>query len=313
MKADHRVPVVLVLFNRPEETRRVFAAIRAARPSWLFVIADGPRSGVPGEADRCAEALAVVDSVDWECDVRSSVSPTNLGCRDRVTSGLDWVFSEVDRAIILEDDCLPDPTFFRFCEDLLEHYADNPQVMSIAGTNQQFGRRRGPYSYYFSMYEACWGWATWRRAWDRNDPQLATWPRAKEEGVLDFIFSSPSVRKSWFRILSKVYRGEINSWAYKWTYAHLIHSGLSIIPNVNLVSNIGFGPEATHTQGVSRLANMPAVPMAFPLDHPPYVVRHRVADEFLESLTVPPEWRRIAGRVRRGARHVLTRATGGDQ
>ena len=312
MKWDPQTPVAWILFNRPEETLRVFASIRAARPRQLFVIADGPRPEIEGEADRCSQVLGVLEGVDWECDVRSNVSPTNLGCRDRVTSGLDWVFSEVERAIILEDDCVPNPTFFRFCDELLEHYADNPQVMSIAGTNKQFDRRRGPYSYYFSQYEACWGWATWRRAWNRYDVRLSTWPQIRSEGVLDLLFSSRSVRESWFQIFSQIHRGEIDTWDYQWTYAHLVHSGFSIIPNVNLVSNIGFGPGGTHTQVVTRLANMPTAAMTFPIEHPPYVVRHRAADEFVESLTVSPQWRRLAGRIRRGARQVLNRATGGD-
>jgi hypothetical protein len=156
-------PIAFFIFNRPDTTARVFEAIRQAQPSKLLVVADGPRSTRPGEAEKCAATRAIIDQVDWECEVLTNYSDVNLGCRHRVSSGLDWVFEQVEEAIILEDDCLPHPTFFRFCEELLEWYRHDHRIVAISGDNFQNGHQSGEFSYYFSRYVHIWGWATWRR------------------------------------------------------------------------------------------------------------------------------------------------------
>ena len=163
-----RTPVALLIFNRPDTTERVFNAVAKARPSKLLVVADGPRDSRPGEAARCEQTRAIIKRVDWDCEVITNFADRNMGCKLRVSSGIDWIFEQVEEAIILEDDCLPDPSFFRFCDEMLERYRDNERVGMVSGGNLQFGRHRGTGSYYFSKYTHIWGWASWRRAWKRT-------------------------------------------------------------------------------------------------------------------------------------------------
>src|ERR1700726_626208 len=171
-------PVTFIVFNRPERTAEVFAAIRAARPSQLFVIADGPRANMEADASKCAAVRAVIAGVHWPCQVRRCFSDANIGLRRNISEGLDWVFDQVERAIILEDDCLPHPSFFPFCEELLNHYAEDRQIAMISGTNFDPAHLApsGDESYYFSRFCHIWGWATWRRAWKLCDHEMKEWP-----------------------------------------------------------------------------------------------------------------------------------------
>ncbi len=277
------VPVAFMVFNRPDTTRRVFTRIREARPARLLVIADGPRPGRPGEAERCREALSIATTVDWDCTLEVLASPTNLGCRHRVSSGLDWVFSQVERAIVLEDDCLPDPSFFPFCAELLERYANDPRVMAISGDRFHASTSRES-SYSFSRYNHVWGWASWRRAWSHYDVDVNAWPRARSERVLERTLERPSVARYFRRKFDQVAARKIDTWDYQWTLACWLESGLTVLPSVNLVSNIGFGANATHTTGSSRLANLPTSPIAFPLRHPLGVTRDAASDRRTEDL-----------------------------
>jgi hypothetical protein len=281
-------PVAFLIFNRPSTTERVFSAIRNARPPKLLVVADGPRPEQPGEAERCAAARAVIDRVDWPCEVLTNYSEINLGCKKRVSSGLDWVFSEVEEAIILEDDCLPHPTFFRFCEELLERYRDDERVMTISGDNFQFGRLRTGYSYYFSIYSHIWGWASWRRAWNRYDAGIKAWPEIRDGRWLTDILGDERAARYWSGVFERTHRNEIDTWDHQLTFSLWIQNGLSILPNVNLVSNIGFGEGSSHTGTISFMSNMPAGPMDFPLRHPPYVIRDTVSDCFEQRKIYDP-------------------------
>ena len=271
-------PVVLVVFNRPDPARAVFDAIRAAKPRTLMVVADGPRPDRPGEAELCRQARAVVERPDWPCELVRNYAETNLGCGRRVATGLDWVFQNVEEAIILEDDCLPDPTFFRFCAEMLERYRDEDRVMQISGTNFLFGARPIHDSYYFSRYPLCWGWATWRRAWRRFDFDLNAW-KADRQGYLAK-FTEPRERAFWSATWDAVSSGRRDIWDYQWAFALLKACGLAVTPSVNLVRNIGFGPAATHT--TSRLLAMrPAArAMNFPLRHPARLEANAEADRF---------------------------------
>ncbi len=302
-------PVAFLIFNRPETTARVFAEIARAEPRMLFVIADGPRADMPGETERCAAARAIVENgVNWSCDVRTDYADSNLGCRRRISSGLDWVFDAVEEAIVLEDDCLPHPAFFQYCEELLEKYRYDERIMSISGINLQFGRKRTGYSYYFSRYFHCSGWASWQRAWRHFDTNMAVWPEMDEGGWLRDIVQGPAAVKYWTGIFRAVAQGQIDSWAYLYLLAHWVRGALSIIPSVNLVSNVGFGADATHTRGPSRLANMPHGVMDFPLQHPPFVIRDSQADDFeqREFYSHPSFLGRVAGRIARLA-NILQR------
>jgi hypothetical protein len=268
-------PVVFIIFNRPDLTELVFAAIRKAKPKKLLVVADGPRS--PEEIEKCDKTRAVINKVDWECEVLTNYSEKNLGCKQRVSSGLDWVFSEVEEAIILEDDCLPAPSFFYFCQTLLERYRDDERVMHISGDNFQSGQSRTEYSYYFSKYTHIWGWASWRRAWKYYDVDMKTWLEYKNSNLLQSVFDDPYEQKYWINILDQAFNNGIDTWDYQWIYACWSQSGLSILPNSNLVSNIGFRSDATHTVFESRYAKLPTTDISS-LRHPPFIIRNTDAD-----------------------------------
>jgi hypothetical protein len=281
-------PVVFLIFNRPETTRKVFAEIAKAKPSKLLVVADGSRPNCFGEAKKCAETRSIIERVDWDCEVLTNYSEVNLGCKSRIASGLDWVFSIVEEAIILEDDCLPNETFFRFCEELLKRYRDDERIMSISGTNQRFDKLRTQDSYYFSRYNHIWGWATWRRAWQYYDPQMKLWPRIREEGWLKDIFKEPRLVKFWERNFELASVETWNTWDWQWLFACWVQSGLSILPRVNLISNIGFGENATTTMDINsklaQAAKLPVRPMDFPLQHPSFVIRDAQEDNRISQL-----------------------------
>jgi len=276
-------PVVFLMFNRPDLTQIVFEMIAKAKPEMLFVVADGPR--FPEEADKCAQARAIIDRVDWECDVFTNYSDKNLGCGRRVASGIEWVFSNVEEAIFLEDDCLPSMSFFSFCQVLLEKYRHDERIMTINGNNFQSGRSRTKYSYHFSKYNGCWGWASWRRAWQYYDYEMKTWPEFKQTGMLEMICEDPYERKYWTRLFNSMYEDPYkkNTWDHQWKYACWSQSGLSIEPRVNLVSNLGIGrPDATHTTGKNPLLEQISKTREMgEIKHPPFVVRNREADAYI--------------------------------
>lgn len=277
-----KTPVCFIIFNRPDVTERVFQVIRQAKPPKLLVVADGARTNKAGEQEKCLAARAIIHQVDWKCEVLTNYSDVNLGCRKRIYTGLDWVFSQVEEAIILEDDCLPDPSFFRFCEELLEEYRHNTKIMLVSGQNLQFGQKRRNYSYYFSRYNHCWGWATWKRAWQYYDDTMELWPLVKNENWLFDILQDEQAFRYWSATFQSMYEG-FDTWDYPWLFACYINQGLSVLPNINLVSNIGFGKEGTHaTDTNSILANIPVEEMQFPLKHPPFIVRDTQADNFTE-------------------------------
>lgn len=265
-------PVALIVFNRPEQTRRVFAAVADVCPSHLLVIADGPRSHRPGESESCAEVRRIVSMVDWPCKVDTNFAEANMGCRGRVISGLNWVFSLVEEAIILEDDCLPDQSFFQYCAELLERYRENRQIGLIGGFNYE-GSFRYQYSYYFSSLAPIWGWATWRRSWEQYDERMEGWPEARRSGLLERLFPNKEVVAYWERAFDRMYEGiGPNTWDYQWVYTSWSRNWLNILPATNLIQNIGFGQDATHTRKSDPLAHIRSDSMEFPLRHPPTIV-----------------------------------------
>jgi len=291
--------VAFIIFNRPDTTARVFAEIAKARPPRLLVIADGPRGHRDGEAERCAETRAIIDRVDWDCEVLTNYSDVNLGCRNRVASGLDWVFEQVPEAIILEDDCLPDPSFFRYCEELLERYRDDERISMIGGANFQFGRRRTEFSYYFSRYNHIWGWASWRRAWRHYDRRARAWPALRAGGWLQTLIHSADERRYWSSVFQAVHDEKIDTWDYQWNLAAWTQGMVAIVPETNLISNIGFGAGATHTKGASAFSAMQTGMMEFPVKHPDIVLPHPAADAFTaQSMFVSSVPRRVLQKLR---------------
>ncbi len=276
-------PVAFLVFNRPESTRHVFQAIRAARPQQLLVIADAPRIDRPDDIAKCAATRAIIDEVDWECQVFKNYAEANLGCGLRVSSGLDWVFQQVESAIILEDDCVPDPSFFPYCTELLAHYQDDSRIAHISGNNFQFGQQRGEASYFYSRYAHMWGWATWRRAWAYYDYDLKQWPNLRSTDWLETLLDTPAAVANWRQIFDRMYNAEIDTWDYQWTFACWRNDSLCIHPQVDLVSNIGFDADGTHTVRQNQFANLPVTAIQFPLKHPVKIIRDCNADMFVQS------------------------------
>lgn len=275
-----KTPVAFIIFNRPDTAERVFLEIAKVKPPKLLVIADGPRVGRPGELEKCLATRAIIDRVDWPCEVVTNFSDNNLGCKGRLSSGIDWVFSQVEEAIILEDDCLPDAGFFQFCEEMLEKYRFDQRIGMVSGVNFLEDRLIIEESYYFSKYMPIWGWATWRRAWVNYDVSIKKWPKLKQDNFLKERIKSIDERNYWIKVFDKVYNGSIDTWDYQWVLCNWLQNRLSIIPNVNLISNIGFRSDATHTSGKSIYSCMKTEPIAFPLKHPSYVYPHTKADVF---------------------------------
>lgn len=300
-------PVALFAFNRPDTTRRVFNAIATSRPAKLLLIADGPRQGRPGEAESCQQVREIMSRVDWPCEVFTNFADTNLGCQERMISGLNWVFSLVDEAIILEDDCLPDTTFFPFCQELLEKYRGDSRIAYISGVNLVGKYLRTDDSYFFSEIGGIWGWATWRSEWQRYNRHLDSWPELRNKKMLSEIFEQPKVVAHWTQIFDAMHenRGP-NTWDYQWLYTCLANNSLIAVPSVNLITNIGFGSDATHTTEADAKFMLASEPMRFPLRHPASFIplrsmdRHRVQD-----MISRPILSRMSSKIRHISRQFL--------
>lgn len=278
-----KAPVALFVFNRPDLTARVFDVIREVKPPVLFVSADGPRPDRPDDVRLCAETRAIVQNVDWPCDVQWNLREQNLSCGPAMSGGINWVFDQVDRAIILEDDCIPHPTFFPYCDELLERYADDARIMQIAGSNINAPRELfGGASYSFASFPFIWGWATWRRAWQLYDFDISSWPDFRDQGMLDGLHARWSRKVQLRREWDSVYAGN-RTWDHQWQYTVMSQHGLSIYPVTNLVSNLGFRPDATQTtfEG-GAYADIPAQPMQFPLIHPAVVAHNPRLEKYFE-------------------------------
>lgn len=263
-----RTPVVMMIFNRPDLTQILFREIARAKPKKLLVIADGPRADRPEEAQKCAEARKIVEQVDWECEVIRCFSETNLGCKERISSGITWAFEQVEEAILLEDDCIPDPSFFPYCDELLEKYRRDPKVMMIAGTSFLGNHAPKDASYYFSFLPLIWGWASWRRAWKNYDIDMEGWREYRSSSVFREIFPSTIARNHYRNQLDRTFSGALDTWDLQWSYTVWRSGGVCINPSRNLVRNMGFGPGATHTHFYDPAFDPPVSAIEFPLAHP---------------------------------------------
>jgi hypothetical protein len=287
-----QIPVLLIIFNRPDLTRRVFQRIREARPRQLYIAADGPRLDSASDNELCEEARFEASCVDWPCDVQRRYLKVNVGCKLAVSGACGWFFENVEEGIILEDDCLPDPSFFPYCTELLERYRDDP-VVAVIGSNQfrpVSDRPPRHSSYYFSKYPHIWGWASWRRTWRNYDINMSRWNG--DMNTLSAI-SNIRVRKHFARRFDKVQKGEIDTWDYQFVHMCLTSGSLAINPVVNLVENIGFDARATHTSKFDLADNPPlAEQMPFPLNHPAAIAVDEFADLYTETYVrgIPPNW-----------------------
>ena len=300
-------PVALLTFARPAETARVLQVIRQLRPRTLLVVSDGARQGRPDEAGRVAQTRALLDTIDWDCDLRTNFAPTNMGCRRRVSSGLDWVFQQVDRAIILEDDCLPSPAFFQYCAQMLERYQDNPEVMTISGMTYFSGKHRIADSYHFSRYPLIWGWASWARAWRHYDVDMKDWPQHKADGLLRRVIGDRLIELQMEDMFDHVHGG-FDTWDVQLLYASIKRGGLNAIPVTNMILNIGFGELATHTTGgtPTPVRNMKLGELSFPLTHPVAALRDSRGDRRIENATrMRPRLKRLPGFLWTNRRRLL--------
>jgi len=282
--APMRTAVAFFVFNRPDVTRTVFERIAEARPERLLVVADGPRAHKPEEAALCEEVRRIATQVDWPCEVSTNFANRNLGCGWRISTGLDWVFKQVDEAIILEDDCLPAPSFFPFCEEMLERYRHDERIGIVSGCNFAHQSYQAPDSYYFSRYSFIWGWATWRRVWQAYDYSLASLDEAVARNRLLDAYGADDTASHWRRIYENTRSGQIDTWDFQFGYSLAMQSRLHICPSVNQITNLGTGrQDATHTVSDHPLGNLPLGTMTFPLRHPRFVLPDLALDRYFEE------------------------------
>lgn len=299
-----QIPVLFLIHRRLGPATRVMAALRQARPQVLLIAADGPQHDA-----RCQEVRdQMLSSINWPCQVVTRFLDELTGCRVAVSSALDWAFGLHDQLIILEDDCVPHPSFFTFCAAMLERFNEEPEVMQICGSNLTGVRPVGQ-SYYFSRFGPIWGWASWRRAWQAYDVEMKAWNSARNSSQLRQLCPEP-FEAGWRReVLDAVYRCEVDTWDYQWAFAKLRCGGLNVVPAVNLVSNIGFGSDATHTTNSSDpRADMSTYELAEPWQHAPRITAWREADRaYLTQVVGLPEsfWSRKG--LRRSLRTLFQR------
>ena len=276
-------PVLFITFRRPDTTKRVFERIRQAQPKRLYIAQNFPGSDNTEEIKKWNDVRAIIENIDWDCNVQRLYREHYLNAKTSISTAINWFFENEEEGIILEDDCLPHPTFFRFCEELLEKYRDDKRIAMISGDNFQFGRKRTEYSYYFSRYTHIWGWASWRRAWVNNDVDMKLWPEIRDGGWLHDLLGDKKTVRYWRKIFENVYQGKIDTWDYQWMLSCWIQNGLTILPNINLVSNIGFGPDAVNTKVKNKSAEIEIETMKYPISHPDYILRDSVADFITEK------------------------------
>lgn len=280
MESNFDTPILFLIFNRPDVTLQVFDQIKKIKPKHLYVAADGPRENHASDLTDCAKTRQIIDQIDWPCELKTLYRNENLGCGFAVCSAISWFFEQVEEGIILEDDCLPDLSFFLFCGELLVKYREDKSIYLISGTNLQNGFKRGNASYYFSNYPITWGWASWRRAWNKFNYDVPDADQIFNSGLLDHVFQSVHEKRYWRNKIIIAESQKKNIWDYQWFYAIWKNKGISITPNVNLVTNIGFRNNAMHTflrDSIREPSSTNSI--QFPLIHPPKNIDRR-ADQY---------------------------------
>ncbi|MGW5867323.1 hypothetical protein ACWFRJ_34795 [Streptomyces sp. NPDC055239] len=280
MSEGFQTPVLFVAYHRTDLAPVLMDRIREVRPAKLFIAMDGPKSDVPGDDLAVAEVRRIIEEkIDWPCEVQRRYGDKNQGCKVNVAGAIDWFFEHVEAGIIIEDDTLADVSFFSFAEELLNRYADDSEVMHIGGTHYLEPHLR-PESYYFSKYNTIWGWATWRRAWQHYDMWISDWPEIVKSGVLAEHFPDPTERELWEGRWGRIYEGKgQDDWDYQWFLICLLR-GKAIIPTANLVTNLGFRADATHTADPGHeFAALACDELTWPLTHPATKDRDRDLDE----------------------------------
>jgi hypothetical protein len=287
-------PVLLLIFNRPHTTEKVFERIKQIQPKHLYVAADGPRKDRPGDIENCkATRDVVLDKIDWPCELKTLFHDENLGCGAGPVTAINWFFDNVESGIILEDDCLPALSFFTFCNELLVKYKNDERIMAISGTNLLESYEISP-SYLFSILGGNWGWASWRRSWNVYDFNIKRWKDAEVKSRIRTFIGNDNIYNYYAGVFER-HLSDTNQdiWDYQWLFCRLFHGGLSIVPKHNQIVNIGFGPDATHTFDANNvIAKLYHQEMCFPLIHPHNVIPESnfdkiVSDRFLKNEPAP--------------------------
>ena len=284
------VPILLIAYKRPDKVARVLESIKKIKPKTLYVACDGAdsRNSVDLKAVKLTRKI-IKEKIDWDTNLKIKFNKANKGCMKAVSEAISWFFDNVDEGIILEDDCLPHKDFFPFCKELLIKYRFDKRVWCITGDNLQNDKWIGDGSYYFSRYNHCWGWASWKRCWSKYDVQIKDWPNFQKSGLFESLFFHEKELKHWKNTFDSIfYYGKPDTWDYQWTYTCFINSGLTAIPNRNLIENIGFNSEGTHTKKGDSPAKIDNYEKGksgiLPLVHPAYVVRSEDADRYTELM-----------------------------
>ena len=281
-------PLLFIVFNKLNETKKVFDVIRLYKPKYFFIAADGARSWVEGEVENCnAVRKWVTENVDWDCEVFTLFRKENIGCGKGPSEAITWFFEHVNEGIILEDDCVPNKSFFTFCETMLEKYRNDKRVSAISGNNF-LGNRTTDFEvdYFFSIFPSSWGWATWKRAWQEFDFTIESWNHINQKMLLNYIFKEQQYQLWWKKQFDFMYRQQPQDmWDFQFHYLSMKNRQLAIIPSVNLVSNIGHGEQGTHFNDPdSNIANLPTFELHFPLRHPMMFCRNYEADVHSQKL-----------------------------
>lgn len=286
-----KTPVLLISWRRPKKTLMVIKKIQQVKPLKLYLACDGVDLNDKNSHKNVQETREILNNnINWDCEIKKLYRDKNLGCKIGVSDAISWFFSNEEEGIILEDDCIPHLDFFHLSSVLLEKYRHDKRIWSITAHNQQEGKKHGTGSYYYSRYAHCWGWATWRRCWKEYDPDIKKWPEIKKNKILKNVFDNKRQFKYWEKIFDNIYyHSKPNTWDYQWSYTCFLNSGLTIIPNINLINNIGFDSNATHTiKGRSKTNNSELNFInsgIFPLIHPPQIIRSKSADLKVELIT----------------------------
>ena len=296
-----KAPVALFIFNRPENVMKVMESIRAYAPDHLLIIADGPRPDKENEKELCENTRNAALNINWDCKVQTLFSDVNLGCKQRIVSGLDWVFGKFEEAIILEDDCVPDESFFPYVSELLNRFRHDEQIGMISGNNYLFGKLTFDESYYFSRYPHIWGWATWRRAWKKYDAEMNYWRSLTTDEKVNWLksrFETSGEQKHWFYSFQRVAEFHLDTWDFQWVFAMFNNQMLSIAPKENLIANIGIDSNATHTKKPTLESSAPRGRLEFPLVHDGLIQSRKgmLADSIESKLLYR---RNLIGRIRR--------------
>ncbi len=271
-------PILLLVFNRLETTQRVFEKVKSVKPRFLYIASDGARINKNNESFVVNELRSwLLENIDWNCEVKTLFRDTNLGCGLAVSSAIDWFFNHVESGIILEDDCLPNSDFFSFCEELLIKYESDSRIMHIAGTNLFSDNCESNDSYHFSKYANVWGWATWRRSWIQYDFNISKFSTFRKTNYFRHYFNYLPAYVSRLKCYSSVFENDIekrtiDTWDYQWCFTCVSNSGMSIVPKSNLIKNIGFDNNATHTVSFDDFYSKNQQELKFPLKHPEFVM-----------------------------------------